>query len=254
MPRKFKHDTLWLKDQYLNNLRTAVDIAQEMGVTSGAVYDMLRRRGIQRRDNSKAQSLLSKYPKLHDKEYLMGAYANKTTQEIAWELGCHDEAVRKALKRFNIPRRSVGSRPEIALLRDKEWLIKHYLELDMCQLHIAQTLGCGETVVNKWIKKHQIHKESRWSRNDYHETKSNRSSTEYKHWRARVLKKDNYTCQECGATTMLHAHHIKSFAHHKQLRYNDVNGRTLCRSCHKKQHYSLWLTAKSKIGLNGEHP
>lgn len=58
---------------------------------------------------------------------------------------------------------------------------------------------------------------------------------EYKNWRTAVFERDNYTCIECGARECdLNADHIKSWAKHKELRYEISNGRTLCVPCHKK--------------------
>lgn len=59
-------------------------------------------------------------------------------------------------------------------------------------------------------------------------------SSEYKQWRRDVFSRDNYTCQDCGETGYVTAHHIKSFAHYPDLRFDINNGKTLCQSCHSK--------------------
>ena len=59
-------------------------------------------------------------------------------------------------------------------------------------------------------------------------------SIEYRRWRESVFKRDNYTCQECGGSEYVTAHHIKSFAHYSRLRYELTNGVTLCESCHSR--------------------
>lgn len=60
-------------------------------------------------------------------------------------------------------------------------------------------------------------------------------SIEYNQWRKKVFERDNYSCQECGATgCYLTAHHIKSFAHYPALRFELSNGQTLCEPCHEK--------------------
>jgi hypothetical protein len=68
-------------------------------------------------------------------------------------------------------------------------------------------------------------------------TKTNaliRESTEYTQWREAVLKRDNYTCVDCGSRKRLQADHIKQFAFYPSLRFELSNGRTLCIECHRK--------------------
>lgn len=67
-----------------------------------------------------------------------------------------------------------------------------------------------------------------------------RNSLELKLWREAVFKRDDYTCQECGArsgkgkTVVLNADHLKPFAFFPELRFAIDNGRTLCAPCHRK--------------------
>ena len=72
--------------------------------------------------------------------------------------------------------------------------------------------------------------------------KDDRNLPEYRRWREAVFKRDNYTCQDCGVRGReLNAHHKKSWAQHKELRFDTNNGITLCLECHKKVH-------KKKVG------
>lgn len=71
---------------------------------------------------------------------------------------------------------------------------------------------------------------------------------EYKDWHATILKRDDYTCIQCGAKRDLEVHHIKRFLHiikenniknTEQARackdlWNISNGQTLCKECHRK--------------------
>ncbi len=58
-------------------------------------------------------------------------------------------------------------------------------------------------------------------------------------WRHKIYKRDDYSCQECGArsgegkSVYLEAHHIKSWAKFPKERYKLSNGITLCKECHK---------------------
>jgi len=61
-----------------------------------------------------------------------------------------------------------------------------------------------------------------------------RTSGKYRQW-ARAVKAVGY-CADCWATENLHAHHIKSFAHYPELRYDVSNGLCLCEPCHIQEH------------------
>jgi len=67
-----------------------------------------------------------------------------------------------------------------------------------------------------------------------------RWSVEMKNFRNEIFKRDNYTCKFCGRCrkagdrVILNVHHLKSFAIHKELRFDKNNVITLCRECHQK--------------------
>jgi HNH endonuclease len=61
-----------------------------------------------------------------------------------------------------------------------------------------------------------------------------RGTKEYDEWRKRIFVRDDFSCQKCHKKGVrLHAHHIKSFAVFRELRFNTDNGITLCIPCHK---------------------
>lgn len=60
---------------------------------------------------------------------------------------------------------------------------------------------------------------------------------DYRLWREAVFQRDNYTCRDCNCKGGdLHAHHVKTYAEHPELRYEVSNGETLCVECHRKRH------------------
>ncbi len=59
-----------------------------------------------------------------------------------------------------------------------------------------------------------------------------RHSLEYKQWRTQVFQRDDYTCQACGCSGNMQADHELPFAYFPQLRFELLNGRTLCVECH----------------------
>ena len=63
---------------------------------------------------------------------------------------------------------------------------------------------------------------------------------EYRDLRLGVLKRDHYTCQQCGRRgqsgdrPVLDMHHIKSQREHPELALVKANCITLCRKCHRE--------------------
>lgn len=61
-----------------------------------------------------------------------------------------------------------------------------------------------------------------------------RRGLEYKQWRTRVFERDDYTCQKCGQHGgKLQADHDLPFAVYPDLRFEVLNGQTLCVACHR---------------------
>lgn len=122
----------------------------------------------------------------------------------------------------------------------------------------GERVACSEPCRGKLKKRTAEHTERlRQSRNAHydkvgrksHKNKLARRKTVYALWRESVFKRDNYTCQECGArneqgvgrTVVLHPHHIKPFATFPELRYEVTNGITLCKNCHRNKHKHVFI-------------
>jgi len=54
-----------------------------------------------------------------------------------------------------------------------------------------------------------------------------------KQWAEDVWRRDDWTCQNCGATTHLDAAHIIPRRRRPDLAHDVNNGVTLCRGCHE---------------------
>jgi len=67
-------------------------------------------------------------------------------------------------------------------------------------------------------------------------TKRKRDSLLLQYWAALVKHRDGYKCTQCKSEVELHAHHIKQYKDHPELRLDLNNGLTLCANCHRKHH------------------
>lgn len=82
-------------------------------------------------------------------------------------------------------------------------------------------------------------KKRQWSRQEYFDDPKNAiyHTPEYKAWRLAVFRRDGFKCRHCGRkgkNVRLEADHILPKAARPDLIYVVSNGRTLCRSCHRK--------------------
>lgn len=66
---------------------------------------------------------------------------------------------------------------------------------------------------------------------------------------ARAVKGRDLVCVDCGAESLLQAHHLKSYAEYSELRFDVSNGITLCVECHAKRHVELsaFILSKKKV-------
>lgn len=93
-------------------------------------------------------------------------------------------------------------------------------------------------------------KHPRWKGGNSRGYKTGYHSKEYKEWRMSVFLRDGFKCQCCEVVGVyLTAHHIKSFAHYPELRFEVDNGITLCEECHSKTDNYKGRGMKKKILL-----
>jgi len=86
------------------------------------------------------------------------------------------------------------------------------------------------------------------------ENRRRRNLRESRQWRVEIFKRDNYTCQLCGArsgnghTVKLNADHIKPWSLYPELRNELSNGRTLCVPCHRNTDTYMGRIKRYKCG------
>ena len=101
----------------------------------------------------------------------------------------------------------------------------------------------GQRCPGCWVKNNRGENHGSWNPNltdDDRENSRDRTYIPgYYQWRKAVLEHDKETCQKCGITKNLVAHHILPWALFPELRFEVENGITLCRSCHKRYHF-VW--------------
>ena len=74
--------------------------------------------------------------------------------------------------------------------------------------------------------------ELKYAKRKYNKNKNRIKPQEYNIFRKEILKRDNYTCKNCGSKEKLQVHHIKSRKEFPELIMDKDNCITLCIRCH----------------------
>lgn len=151
---------------------------------------------------------------------------------------------------------------------EKSWLEHEYLTLERSAADIATSIGCRESNIDYWLAKHQIPRRSisevrakkYWGVTGQSNPmfgKTGPASPSYvdgssperqrlyvqrkgKEFLKAVYARDGFRCVRCQdakrGPRSIHAHHIKPWAGNTELRFDQSNVVTLCRSCHAWVH------------------
>lgn len=100
------YSTEWLHEQYVYRQRTARDIGEEVGCSTSAVLNALRRRGIAVRPKAQAMRLAKSGVDLDEDEVVRLYTSGVSTGDIARLLRSSKATIIGVLKRHDVPRRS----------------------------------------------------------------------------------------------------------------------------------------------------
>lgn len=148
----------------------------------------------------------------------------KRQNQVAWNRGLTKETDSRVLKNANSIKNGFknGRKTWSKGIKGKD----HPLYGKKLPKETRIKIGKAQTGKNHW----------NWQGGITDKVHSLRKKIKYQEWRIKVFEKDNYKCQHCGINKKLCAHHIKSFKKNPSLRYDILNGMTLCHSCHARLH------------------
>lgn len=100
-----------------------------------------------------------------DESWLHEQYVERerSTTDIASEIGCRRQTISKWLDKHDIEIRSQGlqSDGDTEQLHDKTWLYEQYITREKSMYDIAGELDCTASAVAYWLDKHDIETRSR---------------------------------------------------------------------------------------------
>jgi len=170
------------------------------------------------------------------------------------------------MKKFNIPRRKCARRAIVITKIDLKYL---YINKQLSTHQITKLKGCSQSYIRKLLKNYNINTrkiyEGQAIRFESEETKVKMIKASLKRWsdldyqkkmslirggtgipyentkyplafykiRDYILKRDNYTCQNCGTKIQLSIHHIDYNKNHNK----ENNLITLCYACNTRANF-----------------
>lgn len=174
----------WLREQYVNQSRSTIDIACEVGVSSSTIIYWMETFDIERRSGIGSTSGGDMEP-LRNKEWLEQRYVTReeSTYDIANTLGVSRKSVTRWLNKHGIETRAKVTgvqKGSTAPLRDREWVETQCVEKSKTPTEIADSLDIGYSDVKKWIDNHEITpqhyserteplRDESWLREQYHQ-------------------------------------------------------------------------------------
>lgn len=155
----------------------------------------------------------------------LGRHHSKRTREKIREknLGKKlSEITKEKIRQFNL---------------DKELSKEHKIKIGLANAVSLKGKKLSETTRKKMREAKKGDKCYLWKGGITSENEKIRHSIEFRLWREKVFKRDNWTCQKYKTEGgKLHPHHIKNFAEFPELRFVAGNGITLSEKAHKEFH------------------
>ena len=91
-------DPAWLQREYVDNRRSLTDLGRQFGCSPPTIRDCLVSADVPTR----GQATDAMPPELRDRDWLEAAYADRSAEAIARELGVRATAVRRAMRKLGV--------------------------------------------------------------------------------------------------------------------------------------------------------
>lgn len=206
---KFSVDTEELKRMYEVEGLTIRQIGQRINISARTIHRYLKEAGTSFRIHGSPMR-----EELKERDWIYQGYVTdrKSIDTLAAELGASSLSIRLCIRRHGIEMRPQGNP------------LGHNLNTPEVRRKMSVAKRGKYLGPDNWNWKGGVRVDP--ERNRYRS----------KQWVKSVKTRDGWKCVDCGSTEKLHAHHVKRWKHHPDLRYDIDNGKTLCHSCHEIAH------------------
>lgn len=176
-------------------------------------------------------------------EGLKRRYASPESEQLRWLVGTANRGKKLSPERVEKARLAAigAARPPLSdehklkiSVRHRGWQPSPQTRIRMQLGQIGRAPASPETRERISASKKGV-KNPAWRGGRSSERTNIYNSPDYKQWRMHVLVRDNFTCQACGHYGgRLEIDHEMPFSLFPDLRLEILNGRVLCKPCHRK--------------------
>lgn len=157
IPEDAYKDEQWLRQKYVDEEMSSVDIAELFDVTAPSICRYLRKYDI----NHSSSTQLTDHQKeiRDDPEWLREQYIHlhRTTADIGDEVGVAPTTIGDWLEKHNIDKRPKGTRLDPDhIVRNQAWLIRKYKFERLSIVEIANKAGVNHKTVRGWMERFGI--------------------------------------------------------------------------------------------------
>ncbi|OGC45521.1 hypothetical protein A2V49_04825 [candidate division WWE3 bacterium RBG_19FT_COMBO_34_6] len=233
-------DQKWLIQQYVNYKKGIIEIGRICSCTGETIRYWLNKHKIPIRHSHSGDEL--KMMSYRNKLWIKKEYIDnqRSTVDIASELGSSPQTINYWLKKFSIPLRDSHSIEQLKRMWEKsslyetkyhltkEYLIREYLSGRKTINQISSEYGCSWDVVYKRLIKYGL--PIRQTNISARGNGVKRTTTDFKRFQKMILKVYGYKCAICGYNKFVISHHIigRATSHDDSLK----NGIALCPNHH----------------------
>lgn len=250
---KIKLNKSLLYKEYIINRKTLQQIAKETNYGITTIWKKLNFYNIKPRTISEANG---KWSNILTKKFLIKEYIKnqKSTIQIAKEIGCNEVTVCNYLKLFKIKIRTYSESSKLINKKGKN--SPNYIDGRCSKIYHCKEEGCNNEICYDTWKNGQGRCRSCAHKQAYEIGKLNNKGNNNGNWQGgigkepypfkfdkqlkeQIRQRDNHQCQICGKSTKKNGR--KMTAHHIDYNKDNLNPNnliSLCQFCHGKTNYN----------------
>jgi AraC-like DNA-binding protein len=261
MSKKLNPDREAIIQKYVVEEKSLKITAKELGCSKTTLVRYMKKYGIKLRDKYTIRRKNINF----SKELLEKEYKIKSAEKISKEQGCGKNTILRYLKKFGIIVRTQAesikgklagkNNPAFKYDISRDFLLEEYEKNRKDSYKVARVFGCSPSIILRNLRKYGIK-----VRTQSEAQKGLRMGPDNPNWRngvsflpyppafnkalkAKIRKRDNYTCQVCGMTE---EEHLTIFGCNLTIHHADYNKE----NCDESNLFTTCFTCNARVNFN----